>query len=637
MGGSKRSLGFFASRRAITRAQAVGMVAVVVIAVIIGGTAYYLSIPPPTPTKPQPTIPKLLVIDHNMYPITSLNQLLDIQMLPWPNYMAFTHFQTLVSVNLTSYFKEGRIEFLPCLATSWEISEDGKTYIFHLREGVKFDNGDPFNSYNVWVQFYGFYWLASNGSNFMYGLSLFDVRNVEYGPATVEILNRSGLANPTTEALAIMEDKSWPIYCEGPYKIVFRLAVPFAKEFFFGMLTGHQGLLYDAQYLLDHGGYGEPANLNPYFNEHVFPGTGPYKVDEVAVNSYVKFSKNPNYWGNQLSKAEIKANAMLDPGHVDQVVVNTKLDDFTRYTDLATGQAHMAAILSENWRLVKANLNFSYAAFETPARNIAVVMNTVIFPTNITKVRLAIAHAIDYDRIIEQVYFGQAVRYFGPNTPNYGTFYNPGKLPPYQRDLDKARRYLEEAGFPNGKGLPSLELKIGSGDTIGMLFATIVQENLGEIGIDVKILSLLPALINAPVGSYQFNLEHAEEIGHLRLNGGYAPDFLSPSNFWLAFVSNRSLWGNTGIYSSPKVEWAVDKFSQTANTAEIIEALKIAEEQIWNDAPIAWVCTTKLWMTAGSYVWDNRIVKSVEFDPNWTGVTDSPLFNTVIFVGEESP
>jgi ABC-type transport system substrate-binding protein len=262
-------------------------------------------------------------------------------------------------------------------------------------------------------------------------------------------------------------------------------------------------------------------------------------------------------------------------------------------------------------------------------------MNCVIYPTNITKVRLAIAHAIDYNGIIDHVYYGDAIRYFGPNTPNYGEFYNPGKLQPYQRDLDKARQYLEEAGFPNGEGLPTLELPVPSGDSAAIAIATIVQEDLSEIGIKVEIKSLLPSAWYAPTGSYQYNLEHAKEIGHLRVNTGYAPDYLAPCNFWLAFVSNRSLWGNTEIYGgNPTVERAVDMFSKTANTAEIIEALKPAEEQLWNDAPVAWICTTKLWLCDGSFVWNNKVIKSTRFDPNFTGVTTTPLFNTVTFIGE---
>jgi len=627
------------SRRAITQAQTIAVVVIVIIA-ISAAAWYYSTRPGPEPTPETPTtptveIPDTLIIDEEYYPIFNLNQLTAIMMLPWPNYNAFTHFQTLVVANVTALFEKAETQFLPCLAVSWEVSSDAKTYTFNLREGVKFDNGDSFNAYHVWMWIYGWYWLNGNNSNFMYGLSLFDISNIDYGPGTLRIFEESGLEDPTPEALAIFENRDWPIYCEGPYKIVFNLGVPYAEPFFLGMLNGHQGLIYDGQYLLDHGGYGEMANPNPYFNENVFPGTGPYKVDEVEVNSYVKFSKNPYYWGNALSKEEIKRNPILDPGHVETVIINTRTDDLTRYTDLSTGTAHMAGILAENWNLIPENPDFSWASFETPARNIAIHLNVERYPTNITEVRLAIAHAVDYDEIMKVIYYGEALRYFGPNTPNYGVFYNPGDLSPYERDLDAARQYLEDAGFPDGEGLPPLEYNVAAGDTAMETMATMIQEDLSEIGIQVNVNALPYSVQMSPYGGYAFNIQHPEEIPHITPNGGYAPDYLSPSNYWLAFVSNRSLWGNRGMYTSPVVEAAVDKFSETADVDAILDELKIAEEQLWNDAPIVWICTTKLWLTDGSYVWNNKVIKSVYFDPNYTGVTETPLYNTVIFVGED--
>jgi ABC-type transport system substrate-binding protein len=553
-------------------------------------------------------------------------------MLPWPNYCAFTHFQTLVVADIEALVERAEIIFLPCLAESWEVSADAKQYVFNIREGVKFDNGDTFNSYHVWIWVYGWWWLNGNNTNFMYGLSLFDMSNVEYGPGSLKIRQESGLEDPTADALAILEDKDWPIYCEGPNKIVFDLNVPYAEPFFLGMLNGHQGLIYNGQYLLDHGGYGEPGNPNEYFNENVFPGTGPYQVEELEVDSFVKFTKNPYYWGNSLSEQEIKENPLLDPGHVETVLFRVRTEELTRYTDLVAGDCHMAGIGSQNWPLVVKNPDFSWASFETPARNIAINCNNHLYPTDDPNVRNAIARAVDYDEIVDRLFYGEAIRYFGPNTPNYGEFYNPGDLPPYERDLDEAREFLEAAGFPNGEGLPPLKCRINADSPLSAAMAEIIQANLAEVGIVVNIEKAMDYY--TPYGDYAFNLANAEEIGHLPLNTGYAPDYLSPANYWLAFVSDRSLWGNTGTCTGPEIEAAVDKFSETGDVDEIIEALIVAEEALWRDANTIWICTTKLWLTDGSYVWNNNIVEGTYFDPNYTGVTHTPLFHTTTFVGE---
>ncbi len=87
-----------------------------------------------------------------------------------------------------------------------------------------------------------------------------------------------------------------------------------------------------------------------------------------------------------------------------------------RYTDLSTGAAQIAAVESEDWNLVQANLNkFSY--FTMPpwgALTTAVALNTQIFPTNNTDFRLAIVHAINYTDITTKVFFGQASPMVGP-------------------------------------------------------------------------------------------------------------------------------------------------------------------------------------------------------------------------------
>jgi len=590
----------------------------------------------PTATTPGPLpVPDTLVIDEILYPITSVNQMLQIMMLPWPNYMAYTHYQTLVVTDLAAQFKKGKIEFLPGLAESWEVSPDGKTFTFHLRKGVTFHNGDPFNAYQVWAWVYGLYWLSGNSSSFWYGLDIFDTSKVEYGPATVEVLRKSGLANPTPEARAIMENKEWPIYVKDPYTIVVQMKFPFPQRFFFGMLVGHQGLIYDADYVIKNGGYGEPGAPNPRFNTEVIPGTGPYKVTQVEVNSFVKFTQYENYWGRRLSKDEIRANPMLDPGHVKNVIVYAKPDELARFTDLKTGQAHMSAVLAGNWRLVQQDPELAWASFETPARIVGLAMNAQRFPTNITDVRRAIAHAIDYDTIIKRAFFGEAHRVLGPETPNYGAYYNPSKLPPYERDIEKAKQFLARAGFPDGKGLPTLEYWIPSGYPGEVIIAEIVQANLAEIGINVEIKTLLPATYYAPYGSFQFQLEHSQEAPHLRMNYGYAPDYLSPTNYWINFVTSFSQWGNWALYSNPAVDEAVRLMTQTNDEQMILQKLAEAERILRDETPYAWICTTKLLLMEGSFVWNERLIKEAYFDPNYTGITTTPLFHTVVFTAEE--
>jgi len=579
-----------------------------------------------------PRAPETLIIDEARWPDHNLNALYAVQFNIYPHWQEHTVYQTLVVPNVVAEFREGKLEFVPDLSTDWTISSDFKAYTYNLRQGVKFSNGDPFNAYQVWTQMYAWYYLNANGTNFLSGLDLFDTSHVKFGPASFELLKSSGLANPSAEALAMMEDKTWPIYTNGPYQIVFQLKIPFL--FLNGLLVGYQGLLFDCQWILDNGGFGTPAQFNPYFDDHPIPGTGPYMVTEVVLNSHVKFEKNPNYWGAKLTPEQIAANPILNPGSVKTVIMRTVADDLARFTDLSTGAAHMAAIKRSNWNMVINEPEYAYWSVESSAYLIALTLNTAIPPTNNVNLRRAIAHAINYKDIWEKVFFGQVGPLVGPATPNYGIYYNSANLPPYDYNVEKAKDFLAKAGYPNGQGLPTLTLRIISGCLSCTTGAEIIQSNLSEIGINVIVTALPASVYWTPFGDYSTNLKNAKELGHMSFLGGwfgYAPDYLAPTNYWSNFVTSRSLWGNFAAYKNPTVDHAVSVLASSGNADEIVAALKAAQQQIYDDVPYAWIGTAKLWFGDGSFVWRKALIKEVWFDPSYGGINDAPLFNTVVF------
>ena len=205
-------------RKAISTTRAAIIIAVLIVVVLAG--VYMASQPaaPPTPTQtttaPVTTtqgakIPDVLVIDDTQWPVRNLNALYEIQYVPWPWWLEHTVYQSLIVPDVKAEFQQGKLVWLPDLAADLPtVSPDGMTYTYNLRKGVTFSSGNPFNSYQVWTQMYLWYYLSGNATTFLSGLELFDVSNVKIGPATFELLKTSGLANPTGEALAMMEDKT---------------------------------------------------------------------------------------------------------------------------------------------------------------------------------------------------------------------------------------------------------------------------------------------------------------------------------------------------------------------------------------------------------------------------------------------
>ena len=574
-----------------------------------------------------------LAIDEWVWPIDDLNQLYALSELPWPNWLTYTVYQPLVSVNETAEYQQGTIQYLPGLATSWTVSSDGKTYTFNLRQNVQFSNGDPFNAYQVWGQMYGFYYLSGNSSTWLESYNFFDMSTARFGPSTIALMQQSGLINPNSRLMSIMTDSTWPIYVTGPYQIVFNLRSPFV--WFPGAFVVFDGLIFDVQWLLQNGGFGTPTSFNSYFNQHPIPGTGPYAVTQVVQNSYVKFSQNQKYWGKSLSAAEIAAQPIWDPGHAANVIVYYKPNNIARVTDLQNKVVHISAVEPSEWPVITANPSFSFVEQPPWAGEVSLLgLNGHVYPTNITAVRQAIVHAINYTDVYAKAYQGLMTPYVGPEYPAWRDFYNLGGVSEYKYDLNLAKQLLTQNHVDTSK-FPSLTFNVQAGCESCTNVAEVIQSDLSSINMTVDIHVISTAQYYSPFGSYQTNLQNAQQIGQLAfVNSGFgwSPATLTPADYWVTFVNNASIWGNWPAYSHPTVQKCVNAFTSTSDVSMIQSLCTAAQKQIFDDAPYAWIGLFKLWLPpGGSLVWDHNTVKGFLVDPVWNGQNTGPVFNTVTF------
>jgi len=169
-----------------------------------------------------------LSIDETAWSGFDLNPLAGTLAITGSNWWLYSVFQPLVTLNGSLLYQTGSIQVLPALALNWTVSSDGTVYTFNLRQNVSFSNGDAFNAYQVWGEWYADYYLVSNSSSFMNGYNLFNTSNVEFGPSTLALMTSSGTISPNAQLLSIMRNTTWPIYVTGPYQIVLRLKSPFA-------------------------------------------------------------------------------------------------------------------------------------------------------------------------------------------------------------------------------------------------------------------------------------------------------------------------------------------------------------------------------------------------------------------------
>ena len=444
------------------------------------------------------------------------------------------------------------------------------------------------------------------------------------------LINQSGLRYPSSEVVALMSNTSWPVYVTNPGTIVFHLLGPYS---FFLNTYSEFSMQTDPTFLFAHGGPGTPTSTNTYFELNGLPGTGPYIIIKAVTNSYVEFHQNDNYWGKNLSSAQISANPILDPGHFQTIFVRYTPTDTSRYIDLLGGTSQISVISGSNLQQIQQNSQYRALAFNSSSQ-VMMGMNTKVFPTNITSVRQAIVHAINYSQVIDEAIYGHGIRYMGPNTPIYGKFYDPGNFPPYQYNVSEAAGFLKSAGFPNGTGLPALTLMIDSfGTTWEEPAAEIIQSNLAAIGITLNIQVMNTGTFERTIDGLTYNQSLANPTGHPDMTfdtyAGYAPDFLSPADFFTSFVSQYSAYSNYAIYDDPAVDQAINLVTQTSNQTQLLQAFTLAQQNVYNDAPYAWLFVAQLPLIDGTDVYNTKVLSSFYMDPNLFGASDIPILNTL--------
>ena len=349
--------------------------------------------------------------------------------------------------------------------------------------------------------------------------------------------------------------------------------------YFVGLFAAYLGFIYDAQYVLDNGGFGAFGAINSLFNQHPIPGTGPYMETSMAENAYVKFAQNPTYWGRILQPRKLLQSGPY-PGHVPNVIINYKPDDLAKYTDLNTGAAQIVEVLKSNWNLVLANPDkFSY--FVTPpyaALMSGVGFNTQAYPTNNTWFRQPLVHAINYTDICVKAFLGQCNPVVGPEYPVFKAFYNLNNATPYSYNLTLAKQDLNKSGITNP---PTLTFRIEAGLPYHQDVASVVQGDLSVIGINVNIVVQTNAQDDSAFGSIGFETQNAPAMGHISMlaTDVWIPNSLDPVESWNILMSNSSPF-NVAVNTNPIVQKCTDGFTSSNNITYLQSICKQAEAQV---------------------------------------------------------
>ncbi len=425
-------------------------------------------------------------------------------------------FDTLVE------FIPGETAVKPALAESWKVSDDGLTYTFNLRSGVKFHDGTPFNAEAVvfsferqFVETHAYYdlgpwkyWGYMDMSNIVDSVVAVDDLTVQFNLQHVEA---PFLANLAMDFASIVSPTA------------------VAK-------------------------YGEDFKNNPV-------GTGAFKFVSWNKDSEIVFERNADYWDG--------------PVYLDRLILKVIPDATARWLALQKGEvdlidfpstediADMRAA-SDIQVIQQAGLNVGYLA-----------LNTQKAPFDNKLVRQAINYAIDKSEIIEGVYGEAGQEAKNPLPPTMWSYNDDIMAYPY--DPAKAKELLAEAGLADGFDMELWAMPVARPyNPNARKIAEIMQAQLSKVGVTAEIISY-------EWGTYLGKTDQGE---HQAAMLGWTGDNGDPDNFLWVLLSepaaippagNIAMWKNSEF--TDLCRQAKEVADQDAREALYREAQEIFHEE----------------------------------------------------------
>lgn len=333
-------------------------------------------------------------------------------------------------VNITADGYEG------CLAESWDISEDGKTYTFHIRDGVKFSDGEICDANAIKANFDA---IIENKDRHTW----------------LEMMNLLvGVSAPDEKTFVI--ELSEPYY---PLLTELGVTRPFAMISPKAMKDGSTKDGVDA-----------------------YIGTGPYVLTDFVTDEYAVFEANENYWGEQPA--------------IKKITVKVIPDNQTRILALEKGEIDMIfgknMIDADAINQYQGNENFK-VELSDPTSTRQIVLNTTREVLAEKEVRQALQYATNKQAISEGIFYGlekPADTLFAETIP----YCNIG-LAPYEYDVEKAKSMLEEAGWSAGSDgvlekdgqKLKIDLLYNSDSVTEKAISEYLQSEYAKIGISLNI------------------------------------------------------------------------------------------------------------------------------------------------------
>ncbi|MCI0437873.1 MAG: ABC transporter substrate-binding protein, partial [Chloroflexi bacterium] len=412
---------------------------------------------------------------------------------------------------------------VPDIAERWDISPDGLTYTFFLRDNAKFHDGKPITAED-------FKWSIERAANPATGSPVADVYLNDIVGAEDVFEGRA----TEISGIKVIDSRTLQITIDAP------------KAYFLAKLT------YPTAYVLDR----ENVEAGGATWTDAPNGSGPFKLREYRIGERIVFDHNPNYYREQAKVDSIVMNlaggqsmAMYENDEID--ITGVGLFDLDRVQDPNEP-------LNKELVVAPPDFNISYIGF-----------NTSMPPFDDVKFRQALNHAIDKETIASTVLSDLVTPAYGILPPNF-----PGYTEVQQGlrfDPDLAKQLLEESKYADPSSRPRIVVTVpGRGGTIGLDLEVIIEMWRQVLGVEVEIQQVEWATYLQDLNRQRF-----QAFGGL----GWEADYPDPQDFLdVLFHSESSI--NHGGYSNAQVDAILEQARTEQDIQRRIDLYHEAEEMI---------------------------------------------------------
>lgn len=424
---------------------------------------------------------------------------------------------SMVYEPLVSYGDGGELK--PHLAESWDISADGKEYLFHLRQDVKFSDGTSFNAEIV-------------------------KKNFDAILNNVDLHSWLGFISKIAQTEVVDEHTFKLTLTEPYYPTIQELAVVRPVRF------------------LGEAGFPEDGDTSKGVEKPV--GTGPWVLEEYKIDEYAIFTRNENYWGKVPSVEQIKVKVV--PDAETRVLAFEKGD-----LDILYGEG---VISIDSFNQLESTGSYETSISE-PVATRQLVMNTNKEQLSDERVRQALHYGFNKEALVEGVTSGleEKADYILPTNLPYTSEVAATKV---DYDVEKAVQLLDEAGWklPKGKtvrekdGNPlEIELMYNSAESIQKTMAETLQSEWAGLGVKLNIVGVELTTQVERFKANEFEMNFFSNYG-----SPYDP------HTFVNIVATEGFGFNEAISAYPNKEEILNQIAQVTKTTDETERQQLYTE-----------------------------------------------------------